>query len=297
MEKVKKANDLFGKINIYPPKHGKKRVEIYIRLDQRVENMRAGIAIDGSASMMSLFAANIPKLFRQPGANIMEPVVRHLSCYICDYSSDGTVELLYWALGSGGKRIQPLGVFSSEQCRQIPVEGPTKYVWGTGTKLLPALDYFLSQFQDAEWTIILFITDGALEDFEAVKSRAMEVAQEIVNGSRKACKFIMIGIGDADEEQLQELDDMFDGTDLGEIHGIDLWDCKMANDMNELHDIWDEVDFNITLPGSARIFDSKHKLLQSYADGIPQRMEFDVVETETSVIIEMAGQTFAQPLV
>ncbi|TGN99890.1 hypothetical protein PN36_32140 [Candidatus Thiomargarita nelsonii] len=167
----------------------KKRVEIYIRLDQRVENMRVGIAIDGSASMMSLFAANIPKLFRQPGANVMEPVVRHLSRYICDYSGDGTVSLLYWAVDT----------FNSTQSSQIPVDGPNQQVWGTGTKLLPALNYFISQFKEADWTILLFISDGVLEDFEEVKKRAMEV--------------IFMAL----------------------------------------------IDFCITLPGTARILDSKHQ--------------------------------------
>lgn len=293
---IKKANDLFGKINVYHLEQGKKRVEIYIRLDQRVENMRVGIAIDGSASMMSLFAANIPKLFRQPGANVMEPVVRHLSRYICDYSGDGTVSLLYSAVGTGGREIEPISTFNSTQSSQIPVDGPNQQVWGTGTKLLPALNHFLSQFKDADWTILLFISDGVLEDFEEVKKRAMEVGNEIVAGTRKHCKFIMIGIGEADEKQLQELDDMFDGTQLGNIHGIDLWDCKLASNMDQLSDIWNEVDFGITLPGTARILDSKHQLLQNYVDGIPQRMEFYVTEHESAVTIEIAGQVIVQPL-
>lgn len=99
---IEKASELFGKINVYPPEAGKKRVEIYIRLDQRVENMEIGIAIDGSASMQPLFAANIPKAFRQPDSNVMEPVVRRLCRFVCDYSSDGTVLPIYWAVGHGG---------------------------------------------------------------------------------------------------------------------------------------------------------------------------------------------------
>ena len=70
-----KASDLFGKINVYPPHSGKQRVEIYIRLQQSVEGMEIGMAIDGSRSMLEQFAAHLPKAFRQPGSNIMEPMI------------------------------------------------------------------------------------------------------------------------------------------------------------------------------------------------------------------------------
>lgn len=293
---TKKASDLFGKINVYPPEQGKKRVEIYICLDQRVENMQIGIAIDGSASMMPSFAAHIPKLFRQPGANAMEPVVRHLSRYVCNYSGNGQVELIYWAVGAGGGAIEPMGVFGAAQAAQIPVNGPVKHAWGTGTQLLPALNHFLTRFAQAQWTVLIFITDGALEDFAAVKQRALQVGQEIVDRRRQPCKFIMIGIGAADEKQLEELDDMFAGTLLGEQHGIDLWDCKLASDMDALSEIWDEMDFGLTLPGSARIMDSRHHLLQHYPDGIPQKLEFLVPAAEQTVVIEIAGQMITQPL-
>ena len=72
---IKKASSLFGKVNLYDVKDGKHRMEIYILLNQKVEGMRVGIAVDGSASMQPSFAANIPKAFRQVGQNIMEPIV------------------------------------------------------------------------------------------------------------------------------------------------------------------------------------------------------------------------------
>ena len=177
------------------------------------------------------------------------------------------------------------------------VSGPQQEKWGTGTLLLPPLEYFLSEFADAPWTVLLFITDGVMADLDAVKARAMEVGQEIVSGKRGQCKFVIVGLGEeVDEEQLEVLDDMFDGTEVGE-QGVDLWDCKLADNINELQEVWDEVDFGITLPGYARIVDEQGQELQVYADAIPQRMEFNVPAETKFVTVEIAGQTIKQPLI
>jgi len=290
---IVKASPLFGKINVYDPDGGKQRVEIYIRLDQSVEHMQVGIAIDASASMKSLYAANIPKMVRQPGQNVMEPVVRQLCRFVCDYSGDGTVLPIYWAVGPGGKEIEAIGSLDATKAETMPVDGP-KRPWGTGTCLLPALNFFLEQFASAEWAILLFITDGVMEDVPAVKARALEVGHEIKAGRRGNCKFVVVGIGEADEDQLDDLDNMFDGTELEE--DVDLWDCKLAGDMAELSEIWDEVDFGISLPMSARILDSSGTIVKTYADEVPQRMEFEVPAGTKSITLEIAGQTITQSL-
>ena len=293
---IEKSNSLFGKINVYPPEEEKQRVEIYIRLYQKVEKMKVGIAVDGSFSMKKLYAAHIPKERRSPSDKVMESVVRRLCRFICDYSGDGTVQPIYWAVGDRGEKIEPLGKLDATASETLVVEGPQQENWGTGTSLLPPLNYFLSEFADAPWSIVLFITDGTIADLDAVIVRALEVGREIVTEKRGNCKFVVVGLGEeVDEEQLKFLDNMFDGTPLEE-QGVDLWDCKLANGMAELQDIWDEVDFGILLPGHARITDDRGQEVKSYSDGIPQRMEFWVREGTQFVTVEMAGQTIVQSL-
>lgn len=51
---IQKASEIFGDITIYPAKDGKQRVEMYIRLQEKVEGMQIGIGIDGSASMRKM---------------------------------------------------------------------------------------------------------------------------------------------------------------------------------------------------------------------------------------------------
>lgn len=303
MSVIKKASDLFGKINVYEPHGGgKQRVEIYIRLQQSVEGMEIGMAIDGSRSMLEQFAAHLPKAFRQPGSNIMEPVVRSLCRFACDYSGDGTILPIYWAVGAGGKEIEPMGKVSATASETLPVEGPKH--WGGNTFLLPALNYFLDEFANSKWAVVLFTTDGVFEDLEAVKNRVMEVGFEILEEKRGNCKFVMVGVTHAGvsekekqaiKETLSELDDMFDDTEL-EDKGIDLWDCKLAEDMEELAEIWDEVDFEINIPGSVRISDHLGNEVYSKTDQFPQRIEFTVPEGTPSVTVEIAGQTITQPL-
>ncbi|NEP79816.1 MAG: hypothetical protein F6K39_17565 [Okeania sp. SIO3B3] len=227
----------------------------------------------------------------------MEPVVRRLCHFICDYSGDGTVQLIYWAVGDRGKEIEFVSTVDGVTSETLLIEGPKEQKWGTGTRLLPPLNYFLSEFANAPWITLLFITDGVIADLDEVVARAMEIGNEIVAGKRGHCKFVVVGIGEeVDWEQLKVLDNMFDNSPL-EKKGIDLWDCKLATSMNELLEIWDEVDFGITLPGYARITDDKESELVSYADGIPQRMEFNVVPGTKSVTVEIAGKTIVQPLI
>jgi hypothetical protein len=262
--------------------------------------MEIGIAIDGSGSMQPLFAANIPPVFRPPGSNVMEPVVQRLCSFLCEYSGDGTVLPIYWSVGKGGQEIEQIGKVTAAKSETLGVEGPKR--WGGQTYLLPAFDYFLSEFSPENWIILLFITDGVIKDLDAVIDRAMEVGKEVVAGKRK-CKFVVVGLIhggvketeiEAMKENLGQLDDMFEGTNLeGEV---DLWDCKLAEQMNELQDIWDEVDFGITIPGNAQISDDHGNIIKSYSDGIPQRMEFFVSPETYSVKIEIAGQTIVQPL-
>ncbi|MFM7220268.1 MAG: hypothetical protein ACKO21_08680, partial [Nodosilinea sp.] len=77
---------------------------------------------------------------------------------------------------------------------------------------------------------------------------------------------------------------------------LDLWDGKLASEMNELQEIWDEVDFGISIPGNAKITDDSGREVMSYFDRIPQRMEFRVPVGTKSVTVDIVGQTIVQPL-
>jgi len=290
---IEKANDIFGDITIYSAKDGKQRVEIYIRLQEKVEGMQIGIGIDGSASMRKMFGDTIPKFARRPEDNVMQTVVQRLCSYACEFSGDGAVSPIYWATGIGGKDIESLGKLEFDAVTTKSFEGPRK--WGTGTALLPPLNHFLTNLVDVPWLVLLFITDGVISDLDAVVTRSLEVGQEVLDGKRGKCKFILVGCGEeVSEDQLERLDNMFDGTPLE--GRIDLWDGKLASEMADLSEIWDEVDFGVQIPGAVRIIDDQGREVLSHPDGFPQRIEFSVFEGTKSVKIEIIGQTIEQVL-
>lgn len=123
---VEKASPLFGDITVYPPDAGKQRVEVYLRLQKRVEEMYIGIAIDGSASMQESFGDHIPTMVRRAADNKMQPVVRRLCSYACKFSSDGTVLPIYWAVGPGGKEIESMQRLNEDASENLSVNGPVK---------------------------------------------------------------------------------------------------------------------------------------------------------------------------
>ena len=86
--------------------------------------------------------------------------------------------------------------FTEEQCRKLKLAGPQKTTFGLATKLVPAMKYFVDRFKDAERGIYVFLTDGKLDDLDAVKKYTTQIAQEIQAGKRNQLKCILIGIGD-----------------------------------------------------------------------------------------------------
>jgi len=302
---VEKASPLLGKINVYPEKDGVQHVEIYIAVSSGVEGLYCGVAIDGSMSMKETFAAHLPPIFRGD-QNIMKPVVRQLSKYAAGFTGDGKVYLFYWAVGPGGTDVEGLGNFGIDECDSLEVGGPKTKAWGTGTKLLPAIDEFVKNVPaQAKMGMLLVITDGLMEDLDPVKARAMEIGREMVEHPERQMKFVIVGVSAnisgsevyEMKDQLEQLDDMFEGTELGDKNGIDLWDTKLASEMSDLAEIWGEVEFDIQIPGAAKITDDKGEVLKSYPDGFPQKLDFTVKPGTPFVTLELAGTKITQPLV
>lgn len=294
-------SQLFATVNVYDPDQGKQHVEIYVRVESGPEGARIGLAIDGSNSMKENFAAHIPALFRSPGQNIMDPVVKQLNSFLRGFSGDGKVSLVYWAVGNAGSEIELIGDFDEASEGSLSVEGPKSKMWGPGTKLAPPLRHFADQFKDAKWSMVVFISDGEIEDLDEVKKVSMELGKQMAAGQRKYTKLVVVGVGkEVNEGQLAELNDMFEGSGLADAASgddIDMWDYRLAAEMQSLWEVLGEVDFGITLPGSARVIDDKGAEIHSFSDGIPMKLDFEVPAGTKSVTIEIAGRQVVQPLV
>jgi hypothetical protein len=222
--------------------------------------------------------------------NIMEPKSREFISYLADnLDADGGTTVIYWACGDGSD-YEVLGDFTGEQCRNLKVDGPHHTSFGTGTCLEPAARYFVNRFHDAQRGMYVFLTDGRLDDLEAVKRYTIRLCKEIASGKRYPVKFVLIGVGDKiDAGQMEELDDLESGTE------VDIWDHKIATEMRNLVEIFAEVvDENQIVAPTAYLYDASGKVVKSFADGLPARVTFTMPASSSYFELEVGGERIRQ---
>lgn len=296
-----KVVEPFGEVNINPAAGGKVHIRATILMKPAVEGAQTGLAIDGSASMKNNFGASgaVSALFAAASNNIVAPVARTFGAYLANFDSDGQTSIIYWACGTGGFEVEDLGDMDAAQIKKYPFNPPKNY--GSGTKLLPPLRFFAEQkFAASPWTILVFVTDGAVEDLAEVKTYTVELAKQIAAGKRSFLKLVLIGVGpeaEAHEDEMEQLDD-FDYGGLTDPQGreIDLWDHKMAATIQKLEELFAEVvDEDTILAPSASIVDSAGQPVKplgkrsSYADGLPALLNFEMPASCDSFSLILPG--------
>jgi hypothetical protein len=166
-------------------------------------------------------------------------------------------------------------------------------VFGSGVKLLPAVRYFVEQFADANWGMYVFLTQGKIDDLEAVKQYTAQLADDIAARRRNKLKLVLIGVGPhMDRLPLGQLDDLDIGTT------VDLWDYRIAAEMRSVIEIFAEVvDENRTVAQSGRILDPVGEVIVDYtARGVPSLLTFTLPPGSKSFSIELDGKLFTQPI-
>ncbi len=318
----------FGKINTWTLPNGGKRVRAYFLMENPIEGMQTGVAIDGSGSMQANFGketirfkrqptdqdtralqrAGLPLTFSDPrtlralvelgvleqvppGVNIVQDQARQMTSYLSKFDADGGTTVTYWATGDG-KKIEVVGDFTGAQCSTAAFGGPSEF--GDETHLLPAIRYFVERFIEARWGMYVFITDGAINDLDAVKRYCVQLAKDIARGKRNNLKFVLLGVGDdVDEDQMEQLDDLETGTN------VDLWDHKIAREMKQLAEIFAEVvsETVILVPSGGLVRDASDVVVKDYRDqGLPALLWFDLPPESRWFTLEVGGQRVIQPL-
>jgi hypothetical protein len=297
----------FGEVNVWTQADGSIRVKATILMTPAVEGAQTGLAIDGSASMKPMFGASgaVSAIFAPSTPNVVEPVARTLASYLANFDSDDNTTVIYWACGPGGMTIEELGDMDAATAKAKPFGSPKQF--GTGTKLLPAVQYFTeTKFPTAPWSIFVFITDGVVEDLSDVQAYTLKIAQQIAAGQRQFVKLVLIGIGaEVDEGQMEALDDLdYGGLKDPAGNEIDLWDHKMAAEMQKIEEIFAEVvSADTILAPSAEILDSAGNPVRpngtgSYKDGLPALLDFNVPAGTTSFTLVLpGGQQIVQSIV
>jgi hypothetical protein len=298
MTQLKNAVEPFGEVNVHREANGSIRVWASILMEPRKEGAQTGIAIDGSGSMRKLFGQEtgggvVSAVFAKPKLqNQVAPVAQKLCSYLAStIDADGGTTCIYWAVGPNGTQVELVGDLTADQAATFDFRGPQDF--GTGTQLLPAVRYFVDRFSSAPWGFFVFITDGELFDLEEVKQYSVRLAQEVAAGRRRPLKLVLIGMGpDANERQLEELDDLETSTE------VDLWDHKMAAEMRQLQEIFAEVvDRNARVADNGKILDPSGRVIKDYSDtGLPAVLRFNVPAGTQFFTLEVNGQRFNQQL-
>jgi hypothetical protein len=225
--------------------------------------------------------------------NIVQPLAQEFIAYLAgSLDADGGTTVIYWACGDGSG-FEVAGDFTADQCRSLDIQGPNTASFGSGTKLTPAVKYFVDRFQDAERGMYVFITDGKLDDLEEVKRYTTQLAKEIEAGKRNSVKCVLIGVGDGiDERQMEELDDLDTGTD------VDIWDHKIAQEMRGLVEIFAEVvSENQIVAPTGTIYDSSGNIARSFSDGVPAKITLTLPPDAQWFELEVFGQRIRQTVI
>jgi len=193
--------------------------------------------------------------------NLVQPTARKLIAYLAStLDINGRTTVIYWACGNGSQ-YEEVGDIPAEDSETLTIQGHKKVRLGTGTHLQPALAYYCNRFAEAN--------------------------------KRNVIKCILIGIGkEVDEKQMTALDFLDTGTP------IDIWDHKLADDMQDLIEIFAElVDENQIVAPTAAIYGSDGQLIKKFTDGLPAKVVFELPINsqwfEMEVMEERIRQTVA----
>lgn len=226
--------------------------------------------------------------------NEVEEVCRKIVPMLAGHlDADGGTTVIYWAMGESGAEISVLGDLTEAEAATAAYPPVSEDKWGHGTRLMPAIRYFMDTFKDAEMGFYVFITDGHLDDFEEVKEFTVKLSHDIDAKRVNPVKLILIGVGEAiDEKQLEDLDDLPDTHDLP----VDVWDHKIAKEMRSLMDIFTEmVDENKILAPSGEVQDDQGNTVHSYTDGLPALLRFSLPATAKGFKLVLPnGKSIAQ---
>ena len=297
----------FGEVNVYRHSDGGIQVVATILMEPDIEGARTALALDGSASMMKMYGKGavlggaFARVAGNTPVNLVEPVARTMADYLARFSSTGSVAMAYWACNPDGTAVEPIGEISAEQAANLRVVGPTRYPWGRDTRLLPVLRYFVDDvLRSAPWAVCVFVTDGFIEDFQAVKDYSLQFARQIASGKRSFVKLVLLGVGDkVNAEQMEELDDMFEGSNLCDPRGrpIDLWDHKLAGEMRQLAEIFaEEVTEDLIVADHGRVLDDTGRTVRSYSDGVPALLRFTMPAESSAFTLELPGGKITQDI-
>lgn len=210
--------------------------------------------------------------------------------------TSGKCEVIYWACGKEGKEIESLGEVEHEHLETLQIEGPRVKPFGPKTHLAPPFRYFSEKAVGTNG-ILVFVTDGNVDDEQEVIAETHRLAAEMSSGKRPSLKCVLLGIGkQVDRQQLARIDDMQMPAGLEDV---DIWNAKVLGEMRDMNDAWSEIFDPETVVGtSIRVFDDKEQLVHEKTDEVKALITFEMPTGSTFFELVLDGEMrIRQPLI
>jgi hypothetical protein len=280
------------------------RVRATLLHDPTVEGLDMAIYMDGSGSMQEEYEPQRQNrtlwqwLVGEPAItlpNQVEPQVQWMLEYLATKDRNGILRVAYWACGNSGRDVEVVGDLQGVNVKSYSFPGPSQL--GSYTYLEPAMRDYMKYLKKqiplgARRGCAVFVTDGVLHDPDAVKAYSREIARDIAAGRLPRLNFILVGVGDAvDEEQMEDICHE-------EYRGVGhLWCHRIAEEINQVAELVAVlVDETMTVAAGGTIYDDSGNAIKIYEARLPAVLEFDIPEGATSFTLEVGGRRFTQPL-
>ena len=280
------------------------RVRATLLHDPTVEGLDMAIYMDGSGSMKEEYEPRLQSrtfwqwLAGEPALtlpNQVEPQVQWMLEYLATKDRNGILRVAYWACGKSGRDIEVVGDLKGVDVKSYSFPGPREM--GSYTYLEPAMRDYIKYLKKqiplgARRGCAVFVTDGVLFDADAVKAYSRELAREIAAGRLPRLNFVLVGVGDAvDEEQMEEICHE-------EYRGVGhLWCHRIAEEINQVAELVAVlVDETMTVAAGGTIYDDSGNAIKIYEARLPAVLEFDIPEGAASFTLEVGGRRYTQPL-
>jgi hypothetical protein len=280
------------------------RVRATLLHDPTVEGLDMAIYMDGSGSMKEEYEPRLQSrtfwqwLAGEPALtlpNQVEPQVQWMLEYLATKDRNGILRVAYWACGGSGREIEVVGDLKGVDVKSYSFPGPREM--GSYTYLEPAMRDYMKYLKKqiplgARRGCAVFVTDGVLFDANAVKAYSRELARDIAAGRLPRLNFILVGVGDAvDEEQMEDICHE-------EYRGVGhLWCHRIAEEINQVAELVAVlVDETMTVAAGGTIYDDSGNAIKIYEARLPAVLEFDIPEGAASFTLEVGGRRFTQPL-
>lgn len=269
------------------------RVVATLLHDPTVEGLEVALYMDGSASMEPEYGPRGVLAKLGPTRNNVEPQMRWMLEYLAGKDRNAACRVAYWATGSGGE-IEALGEMTGPQGKEAKFPGPKRY--GMGTQMLPVLRDYIAYFRErvkdgAKRGLAVIITDSVIDDGGDIIAYSAKVAEEITSGRIPLLNFVLVGVGKANEAQMEEICHE-------EYPGVGhLWCHRHVDKMEEMADLVAVlVDSTMSVADGGAVFDARGPLLKRWEGRLPAVLEFDCPADCISFILEVNGQKYEQPI-